>query len=100
MNRNDVYEYTLGNRLCRIAIVSASAFNPDRATYAVILGADTPPPRTAAAVPLAPADPERGTVDLSRLRPVDPRSTGRRIGRLSASTIGRVDTALRHYLGL
>jgi mRNA-degrading endonuclease toxin of MazEF toxin-antitoxin module len=100
MKRNDIYEYTLGNRRCRIAIISADPYNPDRATFALILGPDTPPPPSAAVVALTSADPARGSINVTRLRVLDPDSTGAHIGRLSPTTIGHLEQALRTYLGL
>ena len=49
---------------------------------------------------MAPADPVRGTIDVTRLRPVIPDNVGTRVGRLSRTTLLRVDDALRNYLGL
>jgi mRNA-degrading endonuclease toxin of MazEF toxin-antitoxin module len=100
VTRGDVYEYTIGNARTRIAIVSAAPYNPRRATFVVILGADTPTPPSPSLVPAAPADPVRGTIDVTRLRPVVPDNVGARVGRLTRTTLLRVDNALRNYLGL
>lgn len=100
MTRGDVYEYTIGNARTRIAIVSAAPYNPRRATFVVVLGADIPTPPSPSLVPMAPADPVRGTLDVTRLRPVVPDNVGARMGRLSRTTMLRVDDALRNYLGL
>jgi hypothetical protein len=51
-------------------------------------------------VPTADADPVRGTIDLSRLRPVDPSAVGARIGRLTPTTLRLLDRALRAYFDL
>ena len=99
MTRGDVYEYTIGNNRARIAIVSAAPCNPRRATFVVILGPDTPAPPSPSLVPMAPADPIRGTNDVTRLRPVVPDNVGARVGRLSRTTLLRIDNALRNYLG-
>lgn len=48
---------------------------------------------------MAPADPIRGTNDVTRLRPVVPDNVGARVGRLSRTTLLRIDNALRNYLG-
>jgi hypothetical protein len=66
----------------------------------VVLGADIPTPPSPSLVPAAPADPVRGTLDVTRLRPVVPDNVGARLGRLSRTTMLRVDDALRNYLGL
>jgi mRNA-degrading endonuclease toxin of MazEF toxin-antitoxin module len=100
MTRGDVYEYTIGNARTRIAIVSAAPYNPRRATFVVILGADVPTPPSPSLVPAAPADPVRGTVDVTRLRPLVPDNVGARVGRLSRTTMLRIDDGLRNYLGL
>ena len=100
MTRGDVYEYTIGNARTRIAIVSAAPYNPRRATFVVILGADTPTPPSPSLVRTAPADPVRGTIDVTRLRPVVPDNVGARVGRLSRTTRAGVDEALRNYLEL
>jgi mRNA-degrading endonuclease toxin of MazEF toxin-antitoxin module len=100
VTRGEVYEYTIGNARTRIAIISAAPYNPRRATFVVILGADTPTPPSPSLVPATPADPVRGTIDLSRLRPLVPDNVGARVGRLSRTTLSRVDDALRNYLGL
>lgn len=100
MKRGDVYEYTLGNRLVRIAIVSADPYNPRRATFALILGRDTPPPASVGTVTTTPADPTLGTLDLTRLRVLTPDAVRTRLGRLSPDTLRRAETALRTYLGL
>ncbi len=100
MTRGDVYEYTIGKARTRIAIVSAAPYNPRRATFVVILGPDAPTPPSPSLVSLAPADPIRGTLDVTRLRPVIPDNVGARVGRLSRTTLLSVDSALRNYLGL
>lgn len=100
MTRGDVFEYTIGNARTRIAIVSTAPYNPRRATFVVILGGDTPTPPSPSLVRAAPADPVRGTIDVTRLRPVVPDNVGARVGRLSRTTLARVDDALRNYLGL
>jgi len=100
MTRGDVYEYTIGNARTRIAIVSAAPYNPPRATFVVILGADVPTPPSPSLVPAAPADPVRGTIDVTRLRPLVPDNVGARVGRLSRTTMLRIDDGLRNYLGL
>jgi mRNA-degrading endonuclease toxin of MazEF toxin-antitoxin module len=74
--------------------------NPRRATFIVILGADTPTPPSPSLVRAAPTDPVRGTIDVTRLRPVVPDNVGARVGRLSRTTVSRVDDALRNYLAL
>jgi mRNA-degrading endonuclease toxin of MazEF toxin-antitoxin module len=100
VTRGDVHEYTIGNARTRIAIVSAAPYNPRRATFVVILGADTPTPPSPSLVRAAPADPVRGTIDVTRLRPVVPDNVGARLGRLSRTTLSRVDDALGNYLEL
>jgi len=100
MTRGDVYEYTIGNARTRIAIVSAAPYNPRRATFVVILGADVPTPPSPSLVPAAPADPVRGTIDVTRLRPLVPDNVGARVGHLSRTTMLRVDDGLRNYLGV
>ena len=100
MTRGDVYEYTIGSARARIAIVSTAPYNPRRATFVLVLGADIPTPPSPSLVPAAPADPVRGTIDVTRLRPVVPDNIGARVGRLSRTTMLRVDEALRNYLGL
>jgi mRNA-degrading endonuclease toxin of MazEF toxin-antitoxin module len=98
--RGDVVEYTLGNSRARIVIVSARASNPRRATYLVVLGADVPTPESAALVPTTVGDPTRGSIDASRLRPLVPENVSARVGRMSRTTMERVDEALGAYLGL
>jgi hypothetical protein len=49
---------------------------------------------------MAPADPVRGTIDVTRLRPLVSDNVGARVGRISRTTLLRVDDALRNYLGL
>ena len=100
MIRGDVFEYTIGNTRARIVIVSANPYNPRRATFAVILGADVPTPESPSLVPLAPNDPARGTIDMTRLRPLVVDNVGARLGRLSRTTMQRVNDALRTYLDL
>lgn len=100
MNRGEVYEYTIGSHRARIVIVSAARYNPRRATFAVVLGVDVPAPPVAALVPTVAADPVRGTIDVSRLRPLDPSAVGARIGRLSPETLRQLDRGLRSYLDI
>jgi mRNA-degrading endonuclease toxin of MazEF toxin-antitoxin module len=100
MNRGDVYEYTIGNARARVVVVSAEPYNPRRATFAVVLGRDVPPPPAAVLVGTGPADPVRGTIDTTRLRPLVADNVGARVGRMSRSTMERVNDALRTYLGL
>lgn len=100
MKRGDVYEYTLGNARVRIVIVSANPYNPRRATFAVIRGADVPTPELPAIVATRDTDPARGSVDLTQLRPVIVENIGARIGRMSHTTIQYIDSQLRDYLAL
>ena len=71
-----------------------------RATFAVVLGADVPPPPVAVLVPTTDADPVRGTIDASRLRPVDPSAVRAGMGRLTPDTLRQMDRALRTYFDL
>lgn len=100
MRRGDVYEYTVGSQRARIVIMSATRYNPGRATFAVVLGADVPPPPVAVLVPTTDADPVRGTIDASRLRPVDPSAVRARVGRVAPETLRQIDRALRTYFDL
>jgi mRNA-degrading endonuclease toxin of MazEF toxin-antitoxin module len=98
VKRGDVYEYVIGNHQARVVIVSAEPYNPIRAAFAVIRQpADAPAPRTVA-VPIV--HPVVGTVDLSRLRPLDPSALRARVGSLTVTALRDVDTALRTYLDL
>ncbi|HET8657885.1 MAG TPA: type II toxin-antitoxin system PemK/MazF family toxin [Micromonosporaceae bacterium] len=100
MRRGEVYEYTVGSQRARVVIVSATRYSPRRGTFAVVLGADVPAPPVAVLVPTAAADPVRGTIDVSRLRPVDPSAIHARIGKLVPDTLRQVDRALRTYFDL
>jgi mRNA-degrading endonuclease toxin of MazEF toxin-antitoxin module len=100
MRRGEVYEYTVGSQRARIVILSAARYNPGRATFAVVLGADVAPPPVAVVVPTIEADPVRGAVDVSRLRPLDPSAVRARVGRLSPTTLRQLDRALRTYFDL
>jgi mRNA-degrading endonuclease toxin of MazEF toxin-antitoxin module len=100
VRRGEVYEYTVGSQRARIVILSATRYNPDRATFAAVLGADVTPPPVAAVVPTAEADPVRGAIDVTRLRPVDPSAVRARVGRLTPNTLRHVDRALRTYFDL
>jgi mRNA-degrading endonuclease toxin of MazEF toxin-antitoxin module len=100
VKRGEVYEYTVGSQRARIVIVSATRYNPRRATFAVVLGADVTPPPVAALVPTVDADPVRGTIDISRLRPLDPSAVGARLGKVVPQTLRQVDRALRTYFDL
>jgi mRNA-degrading endonuclease toxin of MazEF toxin-antitoxin module len=100
VRRGEVYEYAVGGQRARIVIVSASRYNPRRATFAIVLSAEIPQPPVAILVPTAGADPVRGTIDVSRLRPLDPSAVGARLGRLSSGTLTQLDRALRTYLDL
>jgi mRNA-degrading endonuclease toxin of MazEF toxin-antitoxin module len=100
MKRGEVYEYTVGSQLARVVIVSATRYNPRRGTFAVVLGAGVPTPPVAVIVPASEADPVRGTIDVSRLRPVDPSAVRARIGKLAPGTLRQVDRALRTYFDL
>ena len=100
MKRGEVYEYPVGGQRARIVIVSATRYNPGRATFAVVLGAGAPSPPVAILVPTTEADPVRGTIDVSRPRPLDPTAIQARIGRLTPTTLRQVDRALRTYFDL
>jgi mRNA-degrading endonuclease toxin of MazEF toxin-antitoxin module len=100
VRRGEVYEYAVGSQRARIVIVSAARYNPRRATFAVVLGADVASPPVAVLVPTAEADPVRGTVDVSRLRPLDPSAVRTRVGQLAPQTLRQVDRALRTYFDL
>jgi mRNA-degrading endonuclease toxin of MazEF toxin-antitoxin module len=98
VRRGEVYEYTVGGHRARVVIVSANRYNPRRATFAVVLGGEIPQPPVAILVPTAGGDPVRGTIDVSRLRPLDPSAVGARLGRLTSGTLSQLDRALRQYL--
>lgn len=100
MKRGEVYEYTIGSQRARVVIVSATRYNPRRATFAVVLGAGVPAPPVAVMVSTTEADPVRGTIDVSRVRPVDPSAVRARVGRLAPNTLRQVDRALRTYFDL
>jgi len=100
VKRGEVFEYTVGSQRTRIVIVSATRYNPGRAAFAVVLGADVLSPPVAVMVPTAEADPVRGTIDVSRLRPLDPSAVRARVGRLTPTTLRQVDRALRTYFDL
>lgn len=100
MKRGDVHEYTLGNARVRIVIISANPYNPRRATFAVIRGADVRAPDLPAIVATRDTDPVRGSIDLTQLRPVITENIGTRIGRMSHTTIQHIDNGLRNYLSL
>lgn len=100
MKRGEVYEYTIGSQRARVVVLSASRYNPLRGTFAVVLGAGVPAPPVAVMVPTTEADPVRGTVDVSRLRPLDPSAVRARIGTLAPGTLRQVDRALRTYFDL
>jgi mRNA-degrading endonuclease toxin of MazEF toxin-antitoxin module len=100
MRRGEVYEYTIGSQRARVVILSANRYNPRRATFAVVLGASVPPPPVAVIVATAGGDPLRGSIDVSRLRPLDPTAVQARIGRLSSDTLRNLDRALRTYFEL
>jgi mRNA-degrading endonuclease toxin of MazEF toxin-antitoxin module len=100
VKRGEVYEYTVGSQRARIVILSATRYNPDRASFAVVLGAAVATPPVAVLVPTAEADPVRGTIDVSRPRPLDASAVRARIGRLTPSTLRQVDRAIRTYFDL
>lgn len=100
MRRGDIFEYIIGSQVARIAVVSADPYNPRLATFAVIRHPSATPPPPTIAVVTAPEDPVRGTVDVSRLRPLDPNAVRARIGRLTPTTTAKLNLALRTYLDL
>ena len=100
MKRGEVYEYTVGSQRARIVIVSATRYNPGRATFVIVLGAGVPSPPVAVMVPTSEADPVRGTIDASRPRPLDQSAVRAQIGRLTPTTLRQVDRALRTYFDL
>jgi mRNA-degrading endonuclease toxin of MazEF toxin-antitoxin module len=100
MRRGEVYEYTIGSQRARVVIVSATSYNPRRGTFAVVLGAGIAPPPVAVMVPTAEADPVRGTIDVSRLRRLDPSAVRARVGKLAPDTLRQLDRALRTYFDL
>lgn len=100
MRRGDVYEYVIGSHRARILIVSATHYNPGRATFAVVRQPTSGPLPATVAVPMSPDDPVAGAVDLSRLRALDDSAVRAHLGRLTADTMRQVDRALRTYLSL
>ncbi len=100
MKRGELYEYTIGNQRARIVIVSAARYNPRRATFCVVLGAAVAAPPISVLVPTSDSDPVPGTIDASRLRPLDPSAVGARVGQLSPPTLRHLDRALRTYLDM
>lgn len=100
MTRGEVYEYTIGSQRARVVIVSATRYNPRRGTFAVVLGASVAPPPVAVVIPTTEADPVRGSIDVSRLRPLDPSAVQARVGKLAPDTLRQLDRALRTYFDL
>lgn len=100
MTRGEVYEYTIGSQRARVVIVSATRYNPRRGTFAVVLGASVAPPPVAVVIPTTEADPVRGSIDVSRLRPLDPSAVQARVGKLAPDTLRQIDRALRTYFDL
>lgn len=100
MKRGEVYEYTVGSQRARVVIASATRYNPARATFAVVLGAGVSPPPVAVLVPTTKGDPVQGTIDVSRLRPLDPSAVQARVGKLAPETLRQLDRALRTYFDL
>jgi mRNA-degrading endonuclease toxin of MazEF toxin-antitoxin module len=100
MRRGEVYEYTIGSQRTRVVIVSATRYHPRRGTFAVVLGAGVTPPPVPVLVPTAEADPVGGTIDVSRLRPLDPSAVRARVGNLAPDTVRKLDRALRTYFDL
>ncbi len=100
MNKGMVVEYIIGNQQARVVLVSASRYNPGRGTFAVVRQPTGTAPPPSVTVTTGAGDAVTGVVDLTRLRPLDPDSVRRRVGALTASTMRRVDTALRNYLDL
>jgi mRNA-degrading endonuclease toxin of MazEF toxin-antitoxin module len=99
VKRGDVYEYTVGSQRADRDRVSGP-LQPSRATFAVVLGAGVAPPPVAVMVPTADTDPVRGTIDVSRLRPLDPSAVRAQVGRLTPDTLRQFDRALRTYFDL
>ena len=67
----------------------------------VVLGAGGPAPPVAVMVSTSEADPVRGTIDVSRLCPVDPSAVRAPVGKLVPDTpLWQVDRALRTYFDL
>ena len=98
MKRGDVFEYGVGSHVARVVVVSRDVFSPQRATFAtVIMSSGSPPPP---ALTVSINAPIVGTVDVTRLRPLDPTAVRARLGRLTASAMVDVDRALRSYLDL
>jgi mRNA-degrading endonuclease toxin of MazEF toxin-antitoxin module len=100
MRRGEVYEYAIGSQRARVVIVSATRYNPRRGAFAVVLGAGVSSPPVAVMVPTTEADPVRGTIDVSRVRPLDPSAVRARVGRLAPDTLRQLDRALRTYFDL
>lgn len=100
MRRGTVLQYVIGSHRLRVVVVTADRYNPAHGLGAPFRERTAPHLAPVFLVPLTKNDwPTAATVDLSRMRPLDPDSMAGSAGQLTLTTLDTLTAAVRTYFG-
>jgi mRNA-degrading endonuclease toxin of MazEF toxin-antitoxin module len=100
MRRGSILHYLVGSQRLRVVVVSADRYNPTHSLAAPLRERPAPALTPAFLVPLNGQDwPSAAVIDLSRLRPLDPKAIAGPAGQLTHATLRILSVAVRTYLG-
>ena len=100
MRRGSILQYLVGSQRLRVVVVSADRYNPAHGLVAPLRERPAPDLAPAFLIPVSRQDwSTAAVIDLSRTRSLDPAAVAGHAGQLTPSTLGRLTTAVRTYLG-
>jgi len=99
MRRGSILHYVLGSRRLRMVVLTADRYNPTSGLIAPMWERAADRALPAFLVPLGRQDwPTAAFIDLSGTRRLEEEAVTGAAGQLSAETLSRLSTAVRHYL--
>jgi hypothetical protein len=100
MRRGSILHYVLGGQRLRMVVLTADRYNPRSGLVAPMGERSAEGALPAFLIPLDRPDwPTAAFIDLSRTRRLEEGAVVGAAGQLSAETLRRLSTAVRHYLG-
>jgi mRNA-degrading endonuclease toxin of MazEF toxin-antitoxin module len=100
MRRGSILQYSVGSHRLRAVVITADRYNPAHGLVAPLRERPGPDLMPAFLVPLTRQDwPTVAVIDLSRVRSLDPAAVTGQAGRLTATTLNILTTAVRTYFG-
>jgi mRNA-degrading endonuclease toxin of MazEF toxin-antitoxin module len=100
VRQGSILHYVVGSHRLRVVVVTADRYNPGHGVVAPLRERAAPDLAPAFLVPLGRQDwPTAATIDLSRIRSLDPESATGSAGQLTRTSLGTLKVAVRTYLG-